>query len=145
MVLGPVVKSPGGRKGEGMQRNILATVVERACMACPAVKCRRQCRLGTGGRQVKRRQGESCFFLRVPFVWYLLPSAHPERRDGHSAPVSSAQMDVWCHSLLLSQRTGGLSLAIGVESPKMALRGVLLWAGWEGEVWKPWAGSWVLG
>lgn len=94
LLLGPVAKSPGERNGEGMQRSILATVVERACMACPAAKCRRQCRLGTGGRQIKRGQGESCFFLRVPFVRYLLLCAHPERKDGHSASVSIR----WMHS-----------------------------------------------
>lgn len=48
-------------------------------------------------------KGKAVFFLRVPFVWYLLLCAHPERKDGHSAPVSSAQMDAQCHSLLLTE------------------------------------------
>lgn len=29
----------------------------------PAAKCRKECRLGTGGGQVKRRQGKSFFFI----------------------------------------------------------------------------------
>lgn len=123
------------RNGEGMQRSALATVVGRARMACPAARCRREHRLGTGGRQVKRREGESFFFfffLSVPSVCYLLLCAHPERKDGHCAPVSSARMDARCHSLLPSQRTGGLTLPIGVESPKMTLRGIVLWIGLRG-------------
>lgn len=93
-MLGPLAKYPGESNGEGMKRSAVATVAGRACMACPAAKHRREYRLGTGGKQGKRRQGKSCFFLRVPSVWYLLLCVNPERKDGHSAPVSS---DGWMH------------------------------------------------
>lgn len=45
-VLAPEAKSPGERSGGGVLRSTLAVMVGRGCMACPAIKCRKERRLG---------------------------------------------------------------------------------------------------
>lgn len=103
-----------------MQRNILTTVVERACMACPAAKCRRECGVVTGGK--RSGEGEGKLFLSSGCLLFGICFCVCLQRGRMGVLPSLAQMDAQCHSLLPSQRTGDLSLTIRVESPKMAER-----------------------
>lgn len=64
-------------------------------MACPAAKCREECRLGglEEGRLVERKQEKSCFIFFCPSICC---SVHIQGgRMGILHPAGSAHMGAW--------------------------------------------------
>lgn len=63
-------------------------------MACPAAKCRKECRLGgTGGGQIGREEaGEKLFYFFVP-IFVVVCTSREEGRASCALPTQHA----WVH------------------------------------------------
>lgn len=85
----------------------MAAMVRRGCMACSAVKCKKEDSLRDWRRTrgcLQESGGFFFFFLRVPFTQYLLLHVHPGGKDGHPAHAGSAWLDAQCCNGLPSWR-----------------------------------------
>lgn len=138
-------KSPGKRDGRGVLRNTPAAVVGRGCIAGPAVKCQKQCKLGAGGRAgcLRESRAKAIFFWGCLLFQFVCCGVHIQ--GGSRGILHLLAQHGWMHGAVACCPAEGEEVwvyPLGWKALSQSCEEFPLDRPRGGEaVWEPWAGA----